>query len=140
MESPVNSPFNELSYYTLGHPDTKYFIHQHIVDAYQAQIADTNAKPISLFFSLIGLYLYINKNYSGRQIQLAHMELAKNKKTWPPLNIPERKGEITASHVLQATPGPERDLMIKKWCISVWQAYENCHETIALFVKKELGV
>jgi hypothetical protein len=54
--------YNELSYYTLGHPDKKYFIHQHLVDAYTAQKADENTKPIAITFDLVGLYLYVEKN------------------------------------------------------------------------------
>src|SRR6266540_4157759 len=91
--------FNELSFYTLGHSDTVYFIHQHIVDAFQAQTADENTKPISIIFSLIGLYLYIEKMYTGRQVQQAHMKLAQNKKVWPMLDLPKQKGTITVSDV-----------------------------------------
>ncbi len=72
--------FHELSFYTLSLQD-KYFIHQHIVDAYAAQTADINTKPIKIIFSLVGLYLFIEKKYTGREVQLAHMQMAKNKIT-----------------------------------------------------------
>ncbi|GHN01809.1 hypothetical protein WSM22_32980 [Cytophagales bacterium WSM2-2] len=62
MNSLPKDQFNELSYYTLGHHDTVYFIHQHIVDAFQAQTADNSTKPIGLTFSLVGLYLYLEKS------------------------------------------------------------------------------
>jgi hypothetical protein len=80
--------FNELSFYTLAHPNNIYFIHQHIVDAYQAQTADSNTKPIAITFSLAGLYLFLEKNYTGRQVQQAHMKLAQNKKVWPQFELP----------------------------------------------------
>jgi len=131
--------FNELSFYTLAHPDTIYFIHQHI-DAYTAQTVDENTKPISITFSLAGLYLYVEKNYSGRQVQQAHMKLSQTKKVWPEFEIPVHKGGITISNILTAAPGQERDLMIKEWCVSVWQAYGNCHAMVALLVKERLGV
>jgi hypothetical protein len=89
MDLSPRKEFEELSYYTLGHPDTVYFIHQHIVDAFQAQTADKNTKPIGLTFSLIGLYLYLEKMYTGRQVQQAHMKLAQNKKSWTMLDLPE---------------------------------------------------
>src|SRR5688572_7447585 len=100
MEISPKDKFNELSYYTLDHPDTSYFIHQHIVDAYTAQSVDENTKPISITFSLVGLYLYVEKNYSGRQVQQAHMKLSQNKKVWPEFQIPTHKGDITISNVL----------------------------------------
>lgn len=41
--------YNELSFYTLAHPDQLYFIHQHIVDAQTAQTADATTKQVSIF-------------------------------------------------------------------------------------------
>jgi len=40
MGMPDEDQFHELLYYTLGHHDTTYFIHQYVVDAYAAQKAD----------------------------------------------------------------------------------------------------
>ena len=40
---------------------------------------------------------------------------------------------------LQAEAGEPRDLMIKKWCESVWAAYENWHQAIAHLAQTELG-
>jgi hypothetical protein len=59
--------YHELSFYTLSLQD-KDFIHQHIADAYVARTVDNYIKPIALFFSLAGLYLAIEKKYSGRQV------------------------------------------------------------------------
>jgi hypothetical protein len=132
--------YNELSYYTLGHPDMEYFIHQHIVDAYTAQKADENTKPIAITFALVGLYLYVEKNYSGKQVQIEHIRMSKNKKVWPDIKLPEKRGDITISIVLNTTPGTERDLMIKSWCISVWQAFEESHKTITSLVNTELKI
>jgi hypothetical protein len=132
--------FHELSFYTLDHPDKIYFIHQHTVDAYQAQTATENTKPIAITFSLIGLYLYLEKNYTGRQVQLAHIKLSQNKKVWPKFALPSQRGEITVSDVIKSPAGQERDLMIKKWCVSVWRAYEDCHEAVSSLTKSELGI
>jgi len=92
-------------FYTLSHPDKSYFIHQHVVDAYSAQTADENTKPIGLVFALVGLYLYLEKNYTGRQVQQAHMKLANNKKPWPKIELPKDRGAITVTDVLNAQPG-----------------------------------
>jgi hypothetical protein len=61
ITSSSQDQFHELSFYTLSHPDTVYFIHQHAVDAFAAQTADENTKPIKLTFGLIGLYLFLEK-------------------------------------------------------------------------------
>lgn len=140
MDIYPKKEFDELSYYTLEHADKNYFIHQHAVDAFTAQTADKNTKPISLTFSLLGLYLYCTKLYTGKQVQRAHMKLAENKKTLPMLPLPENRGIITVSDVLKTKPGYPRDLMIKEWCNCVWAAYLNWHTAIATLAYTELGI
>jgi len=137
-ESNQDNYFHELSFYTLSHPDREYFIHQHIVDAFTAQTASENTKAISLVFSLVGLYLYLEKGYSGRQVQLAHLKLAKNKILWPVVVLPGFRGNIAISDVLKSTPGPERDNLIKKWCNSVWEAYKDSQSIIASLAKNKI--
>ena len=139
-EKPSEEAFHKLSFYTLAHPDMIYFIHQHIVDAYQAQTASATSKPIGLIFSLVGLYLYIEKGYTGRQVQQMHMKLAQNKKEWPEIKLPGKRGAITVSEVLKKQPGEERDKMIHNWCVSVWNAYSESHQTIEALVKAKLGI
>ena len=129
--------YNELACYTLTLADPA-FIHQHIVDAFGAQHADKNTKPIAITFALAGLYLYLEKNYTGRQVQLAHIQMAKRRKKWPALDLPQYRGNVTVSDVLNAAPGEERERMIRKWCVCVWDAYSQSHETVAELVKAVL--
>jgi hypothetical protein len=129
--------YNELAYYTLAHSDPS-FIHQHIVDAYAAQYADETTKPIKLTFALVGLYLYVEKHWSGRAVQEAHMRLASRRKQWPRFDLPEQRGAVTVSDVVAAPPGRERDEAIRKWCISVWEAYRDTHQQVADLVQVEL--
>ena len=128
--------FYELSYYTLAHP-APAFIHQHIVDAFAAQTADENSKPIAVAFGLIGLCLYLENNYTGRQVQLAHMALARNKREWPRFELPESRGEITVANVLNEPPGETRDAKIREWCASVWQAYSASHQKVRDLLKAQ---
>jgi hypothetical protein len=131
-----NNYFNELSFYTLSHPDNVYFIHQLIVDAYTAQTANESTKRISLVFSLVGLYLLIEKNYTGRQIQQAHTILSNHKEHLPGIVLPTERGEITIVDVLANKSN--RDEMIKKWCKSVWRSYESSHDQIKQYCVKYL--
>ena len=116
--------YHELSYYTLAHPDPS-FIHQHIVDAYTAQSANGDTKSIAVAFSLIGLCLHVEDHLSGREVQRMHMTLAQNRTTWPTFKLPQARGTITVSDVVAAPPGDERDDIIRKWCISVWDAWRQ---------------
>ena len=129
--------FYELSYYTLAHPDPA-FIHQHIVDAFAAQNADQNTKPIAVAFALIGLCLYLEKNYTGKQVQLAHMALARRNRDWPKFDLPESRGEISVIDVLNEPAGPKRDAKIREWSASVWQAYSESHQKVLDLLSKFL--
>lgn len=129
--------YYELSYYTLSHPDPA-FIHQHIVDAFAAQQADMDTKPIRVAFALIGLYLYIERGYSGKAVQLAHMQLGNQRKQWPAFDLPDERGTITVAKVLAAEPGPQRDAAIRDWCASVWDAFSNSHQQIEELAQNEL--
>lgn len=129
--------FYELSYYTLAHPDPA-FIHQHIVDTFTAQAADRDSKPIAVAFALIGLCLYLEKNYTGKQVQLAHMALARRNREWPKFDLPESRGEITVADILSEPAGPGRDAKIREWCASVWQAYSESHQKVLDLISRYL--
>src|SRR5262245_61086140 len=118
--------YHELSYYTLAHPDPS-FIHQHIVAARTAQCADEETKPIAVAFALIGLCLYAEENRSGREVQRVHMQLARSRRTWPRFKLPQSRGAITVAKVVATPPGVERDDMIRRWCVSVWEAWQDSH-------------
>lgn len=121
--------FDELCFYTLAQPDAR-FIHQHVVDAFSAQHAGQNAKPITVAFALIGLYLHVERGFSGRQVQLAHMKLANSRKHWPRFALPPMTGEMTVADVLAVPAGPERDQAIDRWCVSVWLAWSTSHKQV----------
>ena len=111
--------YNELAFYTLAHADPS-FIHQNVVDAFAAQHADENSKPIYIVFALVGLYLHVEKNHTGKQVQRAHMELAKRRKQWFRPVLPQDRGHLGISDVLAVAPGRARDAMIRSWCESAW--------------------
>lgn len=67
--------YDELAAYNISRSDP-YFIHQFAVDAYGAQHTGSATRPITTAFALVGLYLAAKHSFTGRQVQLAHMELA----------------------------------------------------------------
>jgi Family of unknown function (DUF5946) len=132
--------FNELSYYTLSHHDPR-FIHQHVVDAYAAQHADEQTKPVSVVFSLVGLYLFLEKGFTGRQVQQMHMRLARRRTQWPRLPLPSGpRGAVSVAEVMAAPPGPARDAMVRTWCESVWKTWQNNRLQILTLLKRELDI
>lgn len=127
--------YQSLCAYTLTRGDPG-FIHQHVVDAFAAQRADEQTKPIKITFALVGLYLLVERHFSGKQVQRAHMRLAQQSRTWPAFALPQRRGSVTAVEVMAAPEGPERDNAILAWCVSVWAAYAGSREEIAALLRR----
>ncbi len=133
--------YNELTYYTLEHAlRDKSFIHQYVVDAYAAQHANKSSKPVYIAFALAGLYLHIEKGYTGKQVQEAHMQLAKSKTALPSFSIPSHKAAIDIHQILKSAPGVKRDQTINKWSLAVWQMWKESHPKVISWIKSELGV
>ena len=128
---------NELSGYTLAHGDRR-FIHQHLVDAYGAQHVRQSKSTIGAAFTLTGLYLALERGFTGRQVQLMHVRMAKHSKTWPPFTPPAQAGLITVADVLAVQPGEERDEMLMRWCASVWDAWAPEQQRVREMVDRYL--
>ncbi|PPD57652.1 DUF5946 family protein [Dehalogenimonas etheniformans] len=129
--------YDELSCFTLNQADAE-FTHQLIVDAYCAQHAGPKVKTISIAFSLIGLYLVFERDYTGRQVQLAHMALAKQSKQWHRFNPPPMTGTLTVSNVLNSINGENYRKNIHDWAGSVWTAWASTHTQVAELAKRYL--
>lgn len=122
--------YHELCAYTLGRGDPD-FVHQHVVDAWMAQHADDAMRPIGLAFALVGLYLRVERGFTGRQVQRVHMALARRGRDWPAFPLPAERGSLGACHVMSAAAGPERDRAIDAWCASVWEAFRDNRAAVA---------
>jgi len=117
---------NDLSYYTLAHGDSK-FIHQHLVDAYGAQHVRHSPSTIGAAFALAGLYLAVERGFTGRQVQKMHILMARTSKRWPRFDPPADVGPLTVADVRAVAPGPARDERLMQWCASVWSAWSSEH-------------
>lgn len=132
---------NNLTAWTLSLRDGA-FIHQHVVDAWAAQHADEDSKPIRVAFALIGLHLHIEKGFTGRQVQLAHMQLAqphgrgRPTKEWPQFPLPKKRGSITVVDVMAAREDG-RAAAIDRWCESVWEAWSESHDQVRHWADNE---
>ena len=110
-----------------------------MVDAFAAQRATAETKAIAVFFSVIGLFLHVERGWTGRQVQQLHVRLARQKLVWPRLALPEHGGELTTIDVLAAPVGVERERAIEAWCKSVWCVYSGNRATIDEFLGKHEG-
>jgi hypothetical protein len=135
MES-ARAAYDEVYVDTMGRPG---FILQHVVDAFVLQTASNHSKPITVVFGLVGLYLRVEKQYSGHQVQQVHMKLGREKRGWPSICFPEDQGRITVVDVLAASAGPERDKAIDDWCRSVWTAFSGNRQIIVALLR-EYGI
>ena len=133
--SAEEAAYHEVSAYTLSRGDAS-FIHQHVVDAWAAQHATAESKPIGVFFALVGLYLHVERGLTGREVQRAHMQLARHKEPWPVGELPLERGAITAIDVHAAPAGDARDAMIHRWCEAVWSAYAGSRERVVTLLQR----
>jgi hypothetical protein len=124
---------NEVSYYTLARGDPT-FIHQHLVDAYGAQHVRQTKSTIGAAFALAGLYLAVERGFTGRQVQTMHMQMARRSKQWPRFDPPETVGPLTVADVLSLEPGPRRDEKLMEWCAGVWRAWSSQHSRVRAMV------
>ena len=132
----MTDAYDELQAYTLAHGDPA-FIHQHVVDAGVAQNADAQTKAIGLTFALVGLYLHVERGFTGRQVQKVHQQLARQKQAWPSFALPASRGAMTATDVMAVPDGPERDRAISDWCAAVWDAYRQHHAAIKTLLREQ---
>lgn len=133
--SAAEADYHELCAYTLTRGDAA-FVHQHVVDAWAAQQATANSKPIGVFFALMGLYLHVEHGWTGKAVQRAHMQLAKRPEPWPVGPLPVTRGVLTATDVMAAPPGPARDAAISRWAASVWEAFADSRPTIDTLLRR----
>ena len=131
--------YGELSAYTLTHDDGT-FLHQHGVDTYAAQHVGETMRPIGAAFALIGLYLAVERGWTGRDVQQAHRQLAARSKDWPRFSPPPQPGAVTVADVMQMPPGTERDTGLRTWGAAVWDAWREEHERVATLVARFLDV
>jgi hypothetical protein len=129
----TRAAFDEVYVYTMGRPG---FILQHVVDAFAVQTANQDSKAIRVVFGLVGLYLHVEKGFSGRQVQESHMKLGRRKREWPSIYFPEDRGTMTIVDVLAASAGPERDLAIENWCRAVWTVFGDSRESIIALLRE----
>lgn len=129
----VRAAYDEVYVYTMSRPG---FILQHVVDAFAAQTASEDTRPIAVVFALVGLYLRVEKHFDGRRVQQVHKQLGDRKRPWPAVHLPDDRGSMSAADVLAAPVGAERDKAIDDWCHSVWTAFGANREMVIALLRE----
>ncbi len=129
--------YYELTNWTLSRGDSE-FLHQYAVDAYEAQHTGEDTRSIMTIFALIGLYLAVEKGFTGRQVQLAHIKIGKRKRAWPKLMPPEHAGELTVRDVLCTNTDIERRERLLAWAITVWNMWDSQQDYIRKITEQML--
>ena len=107
-------------------------------NAYGAQHVRQSKSTIGAAFALAGLYLAIERGFSGRQVQKMHMRMARKSKEWPRFIQPQDVGPLTVADVLAVPPGPRRDEKLMDWCASVWGGWSPQHGRVSEMVDRFL--
>ena len=128
--------FSQLSAFTNSLGD-KEFSHQHVVDAYGAQHVGLYTKKVVPTMTLVGLFLQLEHNYTGIQVQRAHMVIADQTKDWPDFEKPQSLATVTVLDVLKV-PDSKKMQMLRVWCAAVWDIWASEHEKVVKFTKKYL--
>jgi len=111
------------------------FIQQMSIDTYEAQHAGGTTKNIAGAFGLIGLYLSLEKGFSGKEVQRAHMDLANRSKEWPRFGPSPSKWKMTVKNVVDAGPKKSKK-MIHLWAKATWKEWEFEKERIIGLMNK----
>lgn len=130
----THDAYDRLCAWTLSRGDAD-FVHQHVVDAHMLQTADAETKPIGIAFALAGLYLCLERDFTGREVQRAHMKLGRAGGPWPTFVLPRDRGDVTPEHVIEAADGPARVEAIRTWCRSVWLPWSAQRQEVLAFLQ-----
>ncbi len=101
--------------------------HQLAVDAYGAQHAGAPSPPIATAFGLIGLYLALERGWSGTAVRGAHQYLAQRHSTWPRFRGRADGSVLTVAEVAGAIAPDDHANRVQAWARSVWDSWAPEH-------------
>jgi hypothetical protein len=130
--------YGEVAGYTHQHAALLGRWHQTCVDAYGAQHIGEQTPPIATAFTLNGLYLVLERGFSGFQAREAHGHLANTVDSWPRFTPPPEVGEVTVFDVALASSPEEHIELVRRWGRSVWAAWHHVHDQVAEMTDRQL--
>jgi hypothetical protein len=97
-------------------------------------------RNITVIFGLIGLCLALEKGYTGKHVQQAHIRIARGRKDLPRLEPPPRPALITVPGVLKVPDGLEKNAMIRRWMAGVWESWADRQQWVRETTEHGLAV
>ncbi len=130
--------YGEVTAYTFQHQIQLGWWHQTCVDAYAAQHSGPEMAAITIAFALSGLYMVLERGFSGYQVRDAHTYLASRVDSWPRFSPPDSVGELTILDVALASSVEEHSCLVQRWARSVWTAWQHVHDEVAALSDAQL--
>jgi hypothetical protein len=128
--------------FELNHPSLAGRFHQLTVDAYGAQHAGGDTGYIRAAYSLVGLYLAIEREMGGVDVRSAHQRMGHPDATWPPFPRPKQAGSVTILDVAEAGARAGsiegHATLVQRWATDVWHAWADQHATVATLADRLL--
>ena len=135
---PCHALYGEVSGFESQHVVELGRWHQLLVDTYAAQHAGERTPLIGTAFALIGLHLAVEEGWDGLAVRVAHQELGRRYREWPPFPAPERRGSMTVLDLALASTPEEHVERLRAWATDVWAAWADSHAAVAVLIAERL--
>jgi len=130
---------SEITGYESQHPELAR-CHQLTVDAYGAQHAGGGTKQIRVAYSLVGLYLALDRGISGIGVRTAHSLMGKPRPDWPVFDPAPVLAGLTVLDVAEA--GARADSVsghaaaVRRWAEMVWGSFAGRHADVVALTER----
>jgi hypothetical protein len=136
---PLDRPLNaspecwslhaEVIGFELLHPTLAGRCHQLTVDAYGAQHAGPPTGYVYVSYSLVGLYLALERGWSGTDIRALHQRMGHPDPSWPLFQRPLLTAGVTIADVAEAGARvgsvEGHAASVERWAKSVWSSWAD---------------
>jgi hypothetical protein len=127
--------YGEVTGFGLMHQARLGRFHQLAVDAYGAQHPGVDGRAIRVAYSLVGLYLALERGWDGVGVRGAHQAMGRPAESWPDFQAPPSRGAVTVLDVAKrgARIGSVEGHVdaMNLWARSVWEAWTQHHPQVA---------
>jgi hypothetical protein len=125
------------------HPTLAGRCHQLTVDAYGAQHSGPPTSRIYVVYSLVGLYLALERGWSGADVRALHQRMGHPDASWPPFRRPLVTAVLTIADVavagarLGSVEG--HAALVERWARSVWSSWADQHAVVIGLATRLVG-
>jgi hypothetical protein len=131
----------EVTSNVMQHPEVLGRWHQTCVDSYAAQHVGPQMRPMTVCFALNGLYLVLERGWSGIAARDAHGHLARTvvRADWPNFEPPSEAGPLTVLDGALSADLDAQGAAIEAWGRSVWATWSHVHDAVRQLTDRQLA-